>query len=878
MSPPALHLVDGHSYAYRAFYGLPRLSNHRGQPTQAVYGFAVFLHRLLKEFPRDDVVVAFDAKGPTFRHDVFAEYKGTRKPMPDDLRTQLPILRDLVAAHGLPQITQEGVEADDVLATLAHLGAQAGRPVRIYSGDKDILQLVGGPVRVLIPRAEDVEIDPAAVEAKWGVPPARITDLLALMGDDSDNLPGVDGIGEKTGAALLRQFGSLDDLFTRLGEVKQEKLREKIRSARAQILKVRELAVLRHDVPVAGGLAGLRRERADPGRLQALYEDLEFTRLIPQLAGIHGGFGTAESAPSAAPAAANRPASRGKAGGKRAETDDAQLELLTTPRVPPDSGERAVEGLPRDALRALEASDRIALAVVDTGHRRWLAAGCAAGNWVVPAEPAALAPLLPVLADPGVTKSALDGKAVARLAQEAGGGLAGLRFDVTLAAGLLGRRARPVVDEGDAPERAVAALVALAEQEGELGPLLDAQAQRAVLDTIELPVTGVLAAMEIAGVGLDAARLDDAAREIRSRLADLEREVHALAGGAFNLLSPKQVGEVLFVKLKLPAKRKTKTGYSTDEAVLEELAAGHPAPAAILEYRKLSKLLGTYLEPLPGLARDGRLHTTWHQLGAATGRISSSDPNLQNIPVRGPWGQRIRAAFVPGRRGVKLLSCDYSQVELRILAHLADDAPLKEAFRRGEDVHAATAADMFRASLQAVTPDQRRAAKAVNFGILYGMTAYGLSRELKCDPPAAQAFLDRHAAAHPAIRKWTEETLLAARERGYVETLFGRRRGLPEIAADLRMRREAAEREALNHPVQGTAADLLKIAMARVATQVSGARLLLTIHDELLFEVPAAKAEALAAHVRAVMEGVADLAVPLVATAAWGDSWAACHP
>lgn len=872
MAAPALHLIDGHSYAYRAFYGLPRLSNHRGQPTQAVYGIAVFLHRLLKEYPRDDVAFAFDAKGPTFRHDVFAEYKGTRKPMPDDLKTQLPILRDLVAAHGLPRFEMEGVEADDVLATLARMGAGANRPVRIYSGDKDILQLVGDRIRVVIPRQEDVEVDEAAVLEKWGVGPERITDLLALMGDASDNLPGVAGVGEKTGAALLRQFGSLDELFARLGEIKQEKLRAKIQAARAQILRTRELARLRTDVPIEGGLAALRREPADLGRLQALYEDLEFTRLIPALTAIHGG------APVTAESAVTRSAGkRVTAGARVAESGSGQLELLIPARSA-DPGPRAVAGLPVAAVRALSGADRITLAVVDTAHRRWLAAGCAAGRWVVPAEAASIAPLLPLLADRDLPKSALDGKAVAKLAQAAGGGLAGLRFDVGLAAGLLGRRPRPLADEGDEAGRAAASLAAVEAQEAELGPLLEASGQRAVLDTIELPVVGVLAAMELEGVGLDTDRLESAAREIRSKLADLEREVHAAAGETFNLLSPRQVGEVLFKKLKLPVKRKTKTGYSVDEAVLEELGPIHPAPGAILEYRKLSKLLGTYLEPLPGLAREGRLHTTWHQLGAATGRISSSDPNLQNIPVRGPWGARIRAAFVPGRRGTRLLSCDYSQVELRILAHLADDEPLREAFRRGEDVHAATAADMFSIPVALVTPDQRRAAKAVNFGILYGMTAYGLSRELKVDPPAAQAFLDRHGASHPAIRRWSEQTLLAARERGFVSTLFGRRRELPEIASDLRMRREAAEREALNHPVQGTAADLLKIAMARVAARVPDARLLLTIHDELLFEVPVARAEALAAEVRKVMEGVADLGVPLIAQAAWGASWASCHP
>jgi DNA polymerase-1 len=384
--------------------------------------------------------------------------------------------------------------------------------------------------------------------------------------------------------------------------------------------------------------------------------------------------------------------------------------------------------------------------------------------------------------------------------------------------------------------------------------------------------------MERAGVRLDGKRLGAAAGEIRGHLDGLAREIRELAGRDFNILSPKQVGEVLFGDLKLPAGKRTKTGFSTDEAVLEELAAGHRAPAAILEYRKLSKLLGTYLEPLPDMCVDGLLHTTWHQLGASTGRISSSDPNLQNIPIRGKWGSRIRGAFVPRRAGLLLLSCDYSQVELRILAHMCQDGPFLEAFRRGDDIHAATAAGMFGKTPSAVTPDERRSAKAVNFGIIYGMTAYGLSRELKCPPGVAKDYLDRYFARHPAVRAFMDATLESARAQGWVTTLFGRRRRFPEISSESKLRREEAEREALNHPVQGTAADLLKLAMIRVADSVPDATLLLTIHDELLFEVPAGDAKRIAGRVREAMEGVASLSVPLVAEPAWGASWAECHP
>ncbi|MEK7476446.1 MAG: DNA polymerase I [Candidatus Coatesbacteria bacterium] len=843
-----LHLIDGNSYAYRAFYAIPRLTNHEGKPTNAVYGFAVFLHRMLKEHPGDEIVVAFDPKGPTARHKVFAEYKAHRKPMPDDLVTQVPLLHDLVRAHGLPLIMIEGHEADDALATLSRLGLEAGRSVRIYSGDKDILQLVGPDVKVVVPRQEDAPMDAGAVRAKWGVPPDSIVDLLSLMGDDSDNLPGVMGVGEKTAAALLAQFGDLDALFARLDEVKSEKLRAKLAPAEAQVRRTRELAVLRTDLPVAGGIAACRRGDPDLPRLHALYRDLGFARLLaslPQpgqgeLALDGGSFGPGASATPSGPAA------------------------------------MLVEKPGRGLLAALRGDSPVVCAAIEAGGHAFLALESAGTRWVLPAE--SLKPLVAFLGDSAHAKVAADAKALTALALGAGGPLRGVTFDVSLASALLGGHPLPPPETADPGRAAAAALDAVGEARGPLAARLDAEGMRGLLERVELPVAPILAAMEREGIGLDVARLSRAADEIRGHLKGLEVEIWKLAGGEFNILSPKQVGEVLFGKLKLPSGKRTKTGFSTDEAVLDELAGTHRAPAAILEYRKLSKLLGTYLEPLPGLVRNGCLHTTWHQLGAATGRISSSDPNLQNIPIRGAWGQRIRGAFVPRFAGRVLLSCDYSQIELRLLAHMAGDEPFREAFRRGDDVHAATAAEMFGKARGAVSPDERRAAKAVNFGIVYGMTAYGLSRELKCPPGVARDYLDRFFAKHPAVRAFMDGTLEGARAQGWVTTLLGRRRRTPEIASALKLRREEAEREALNHPVQGTAADYLKLAMIKVAEDVPDATLLLTIHDELLFEVPATGAKALAARVKGAMEGVASLSVPLVVEAASGASWAECHP
>jgi DNA polymerase-1 len=524
---------------------------------------------------------------------------------------------------------------------------------------------------------------------------------------------------------------------------------------------------------------------------------------------------------------------------------------------------------------ALAGADRVFAGLVGDRGAEVLALAAGGRRWTVPADPRGLGPLAAWLRNPQAPKVTRDAKALARAVLAAGATLRGVVLDVRLADGLLDLRdARGEAAGADAT-------AVLDDLEGRTSPLearLKADGLDTLLRDVELPVAPVLAAMEGRGIRLDRGVLETVEGEIAGRLTELKAQVAKEAGPDFNPLSPRQVGDLLFTKLNLPAKRKTKTGYSTDEAVLDELAVLHPVPGLVLEIRKLSKLLGTYLQPLPALVgADGMLHTTFHQLGAATGRISSSDPNLQNIPVRGPMGKRIRSAFVARSREWRLLSADYSQVELRILAHVAADPAFLEAFKRGEDIHAATAADMFSRPAAEVTPDQRRAAKAVNFGIMYGMTAFGLSRELKCDPGTAREYLDRYFLVHPAVKAYWDRTLAEARERGYAATLFGRRRPLPELASANKVRREEAEREAINHPIQGTAADVMKLAIAAAARAVPDACLLLTIHDELLFEVPRGREQELAAAVTAAMEGVHPFAAPLRVDASWGDSWAECH-
>ncbi len=847
-----LYLIDGNSYTYRAFFGLPRLSNRKGQPTQAVYGLATFLLKILKEGKVKNAVVAFDPPGPTFRHEAFEQYKAQRKPAPDDLVSQFPLVRRLVELLGIPRLEREGFEADDVIATLVRRAREAGDEVVIFSGDKDILQLVGPGVWVRVPRKEDEEVGPEAVRRRWGVPPERMVELLALMGDSSDNLPGIQGVGEKTAAALLAQFPSLDALFSRLEEVKSLRLRDKLRQGRELVMRTRELAVLRDDIPLSEQEARTEIRPPDAGALREFFTELEFSSLLASVPG----------------PAALAPVRDFQAGPPPVE-------------VPAPDGNFMETLLDQKRVVCLKIDSFLALS---SGKRRRL----------MPATADVFRKLARFCESPASRKIVFGLKELARELETAGVALKGVVHDAQLAAYLLkGRRQNladaareflgiqeaALISEGEPAARAGRALDALEN----LCPALDKQVREqglhTLLEQVEIPLAGVLARMEGRGIRLDTSILAKATEDIERELAKLESRIKREVGADFNVLSPKQVAEVLFKKLNLPSKRKTKTGFSTNESVLAELSALHPVPGMILEYRKLAKLLGTYLEPLPGYCGpDGLLRTNFNQMGAATGRISSSDPNLQNIPVRGEIGRRIRSAFLPRSKDCMLLSADYSQVELRLLAHMAQDRPFLESFSRGEDVHAATAGEMFGKSARDATPDERRAAKAVNFGIIYGMTAFGLARELKCPPQTAVGYLNRYFDKHPAVKKFWNETLKRAREKGWVATLMGRRRYLPEIASSVKARREESEREAINHPIQGTAADIMKLAMVRCAEGIPDAELLLTIHDELLFEVPRGRESELAERIRIAMEKEVDSPVPLKVDVVWGASWAECHP
>jgi DNA polymerase-1 len=864
--PSRVYLVDGSGYVYRAFHAIPGLRTSAGLPTNAVLGFANMLAKLLRDEGATHAAVVFDAPGETFRDALYAGYKESRAPMPEELRPQIPYIRRVVEALRLPVIEIAGVEADDVIGTLATLAGRAGLETVIVTGDKDMMQLVDDRT-TLLDTMRDRRIGPAEVRERFGVEPARVPDVLGLMGDAIDDIPGVAGVGEKTAIALVQRLGGVEDILGALTEVEGSGLRGAKRIAEtlgreAETARLsKTLATIRRDVPVALDLAALRWPGPDAARLRPLFTELEFFSLLRDLA-----------PEAAAPAVEHR----------RVE-GPAQLaaaaEKLRT------AGTVAIVA-PLDSVRATAAHvERLALAP-PAGPPTLLDA---------PATPAALAALAPLTGDLAVTKLGADVKALRVVLARAGVGLAGPTFDVALASYCLNPSrpdhgiaalAEELLGEPRLPDETPGAAACRAAQAAHrLKPLLEERLRVAEMERLyrdlELPLAEVLAEMELAGIRVDVEVLAQLSAEFGAALERLMGEIHALAGGPFNINSPPQLREVLFERLKIPTRgvRRGKTGLSTDVDVLTKLASEHPLPAKILEYRTLSKLKSTYIDTLPTLVdpTTGRVHTSFNQTVAATGRLSSSDPNLQNIPIRTEEGRRIRAAFVPAP-GWRLISADYSQIELRVLAHLSGDAALIDAFTRDEDIHARTAADVFGALPAA---EGRRLAKVINYGIVYGMGPSRAARELGVPTAAAQAYIDGYFARYAGIRAFLDATVAEARERGYVTTVLGRRRYLPELGARDAAVRQFAERAATNTPIQGSAADLIKLAMLEVRRRLRavgcGGRMLLQVHDELVLEAPADAATAVAEAVRGAMEGVFPLRVPLRVDVRTGATWAEIH-
>ncbi len=840
-------VVDAPGYLYRAYHALPYdFRTSRGQLTNAIFGMSTMLWKLLREENPEYVAVAWDPPGPTFREEKLPSYKETRAATPDDLRSQIPYVKTLFEALRLPLLEVRGFEADDVMGTLVEKMRAEPVEMVLVTGDKDMLQLVGPKVRVLATnvRGEPVWFDEAAVTAKWGVGPEHIPDLLALMGDSIDNIPGVPGVGEKTAVKLISQFGSVARLYDNLTLV-TGKAREILAAHRQQALLSRELATVSTRVPIEQDLEAFRRQEPDWERLRTLWTELEFHTLLRQL-------------PAAAPV------------------------QVTGEPMPVLDGAEAL----RQWLEAVPADAPVAVDWVGDGTSP--DPSMTALGLYHPAAERAFLPLGASLPDFGGRR--LIGHDVKHLVEwwAARGGDAPAFDDTAVGAYLLNPdRNNYKLDEVSAELLGEGPGLAAPGSRGRfiwqiwemLPRALKEVGLHSLYEDLERPLVPVLAAMERHGIRVDPARLAEFSKELDLTIERLTREIYALAGEEFNIGSPKQMARILFEKLKLPPVKKTKTGYSTDADVLEQLALGHELPAKIIEYRTLTKLKSTYADSLPALINPSteRIHTSFNQLVAATGRLSSSNPNVQNIPIRTELGRRIRAAFVPDP-GHRFVAADYSQIELRILAHVSGEESLTAAFRAGEDIHRRTAAEVFGVELAQVTSEQRDVAKTTNFSVIYGVTAFGLSRGLSITPKQAQDYLTRFFERHPKVKAYLERTVAEGRERGFVQTLLGRRRYIPELRSGNPNLRGFAERMATNAPIQGTAADLTKIAMVRMARALAEggfrSRMLLQVHDELLFEAPEDEVSRLEALAREVMESVMALDVPLKVDIKTGADWA----
>ena len=909
-----LILVDGSSYLYRAFHALPALTTSGGQPTGAIYGVVNMLRKLINDYQPDLMAVVFDAKGKTFRDDLYPDYKANRPPMPVELRGQIEPLHEVVRALGLPLLSIPGVEADDVIGTLAMAAEAAGLSVIISTGDKDMAQLVDGNIN-LINTMTDSFLDPDGVVAKFGVRPEQIIDYLALIGDTSDNVPGVPKVGPKTAQKWLAEYHDLDAIIDNSGEFKG-KIGENLRASLDFLPLSRRLVTIKTDVELDRGPTELKRDEGDQDALRDWYGKLEFKTWLAELLPKGGAAVAVTESGAAAPS---------KAGfGAPATSGATEYQIILHQ-----------EDL-TDWLKRLEKADLFAFDL-ETTSLDYMQAEIVGLSFAVECGKAAY---LPVAHDyPGAPpqleradvlrqfKSLLENPRQAKLGQNLkydmsvlanyGIRLRGIAYDTMLESYVLDSTAtrhdmdslalkylahktihfEDVAGKGKkqltfnqidleqaAPYAAEDADVTLRLHQS-LWPRLRAEpGLEKVFREIELPLVPVLSEIERTGVLVDAKMLAAQSTVLAKRILEIEEQAFAQAGQPFNLNSPKQLQVILFEKLELEPIQKTPKGQpSTAENVLQELALVHPLPKLILEHRSMSKLKSTYTDKLPEQInpQTGRVHTSYHQAVAATGRLSSSDPNLQNIPIRSEEGRRIRQAFV-APEGSSILAADYSQIELRIMAHLSGDPGLLDAFAQGEDIHRATAAEVFGAKPEAVSTEQRRSAKAINFGLIYGMSAFGLARQLGIDRGQAQNYIDLYFERYPGVRQYMDGTRQYAREQGYVETVFGRRLYVPDISASNANRRQYAERTAINAPMQGSAADIIKIAMLRVydwlhQNEQLGIRMIMQVHDELVFEVPRKALQQARKDIPSLMARAADLRVPLVVDVGVGDNWDEAH-
>jgi DNA polymerase-1 len=871
MGHSSLYLIDGHSYLYRAFHAIPHLSNSKGVPTNAIYGFINMLSKLIREKGPDYLAVVFDTEKPTHRHEAYLAYKAHRPQMPDALAVQIPYVRKVLECYRIPILVQDGVEADDLIGTIAKKAADEGMEVTIVSGDKDMLQLVSPRIRIYDTMRDRIYGE-EEVRQKFGVEPFQTVEIMALMGDSVDNIPGVPGVGEKTAADLIRQFGSVEGLLASIDAVKKLKLREALKTHSEQIRLSRDLARLDLNVPWSGELAQLKRSDPDLPALIQLFGELEFSSLLK---------GILQPPPSQS---TNHILT---ASVSVVTTDFMQVALQAgavglvgigfqpEPREQSTSGDRALKAIALSTGQGL-----CAFVILDSE---------------------AQSALKPILEDSGIQKVGHDLKPILRSLIPRGIKAQGIHFDTMLASYILspGRKSHALVDlcleylgkvirveDHALPETmrqtACEAAGSLLEISKTLKDRLEERGQSRLYDEVEMPLVEVLAEMEHHGFRIDTEHLGTLSKELDLQLQELIDRIYRLAQSEFNLNSPKQLSEVLFNRLGLKPVKKTKTGYSTDEGVLSQLALVHELPAELLNYRQLAKLKSTYVDALPQMVHPetGRLHTTFHQTVAATGRLSSSNPNLQNIPIRGEWGRRIREAFI-AQEGYRLLSSDYNQIELRILAHQSQDERLMNAFQEGKDIHTATASNIFKLPAGLVTTEMRRAAKTVNFGVIYGMGPYALSAELGTSQGEARQYIDSYFEQYDGVKRFVENTIEAARRMGYITTLLNRRREIPEITAPNATDRSLGERIAVNSVIQGSAADLMKLAMVKIFREMKKmnlqSRMILQIHDELVFEVHEAELDAMQALVKQQMEEVFPLSVPIKVDLGMGRNWAEIH-
>ena len=893
--PKSLYLIDGSSYIFRAYYGIRQfLSTSKGFPTNALYGFINMLQKVVKDEKPDYLAVTFDSKEKTFRHEMYADYKANREAPPEDLAKQFPYFEPLVHAFNIHSVRVPGYEADDIMGTLAKKGAQEGLQVVIVSGDKDMMQLIGPDIRML-DTMKNKWFDIEGVEEKFGVPPDRVIEVMGLMGDSSDHIPGVKGVGPKTATELIRKFGSIEELYERIDEVDKQKLREKLVQDKEMALLSRQLVTINSSMELEFKLEDLKLKPSNITELKKLFSEFEFSSLLGEL---EDNSDPVVSSPAIA----------------------SQYDTLLTEA----DFERWLKQLKKSKIFALDlettnlrpvrarvvgisfSCEEGVACYIPLGHRYLGVPDQLALDWVIKK-------LKPILEDPQIKKVGQNIKYDLIVLRNEGVDLRGIAFDTMLASYILnpsGRRHnmdalaqnylghttikyKDVVgtaskeigfDEVDV-ERATEYAAEDADITWRLYEKLSSLLQGddlQLFQDLELPLLEVLAEMEIHGMKLDQKHLQNLSTIIEGKIEDHIKKIHSIAGEEFNINSPKQLSVILFEKLGLPVIKKTKSGYSTDVTVLEQLAEEHDLPEVVLAYRQLGKLKSTYVDALQDeiFSKTGRVHTSFNQTVAATGRLSSSNPNLQNIPIRTEMGREIRKAFIAEGNN-HLLSADYSQVELRILAHLSGDEALIEAFQMGEDIHTRTACEIFGTSADRLDAEARRMAKAVNFGIVYGLSAFGLSRQLKIYPREAKKFIDQYFALYKKVKVYMEETVAEAKEVGFTQTLMNRKRYMPDLESQNRQLREAAGRVAINSPVQGSAADLIKLAMIRLAQKIREkklkSRMILQVHDELVFECPEEEEQEMRALVKKEMEGVVPLKVPLVVDMGWGKNWNTAH-